>query len=200
MEADVKTVYIDVDNNVIAASTVERTLAEAQVVNPAIVAVVPDAPDAVVAKGVDAAILYYHRLDHGDGDVMEDYIEIVFLDDYKAERCATIDERTSELTALGFTHTNGEDVKLSINNTHLIIYLGLDKMNAMGLITWPVPYATLDGEPYLITDSADLNSIIAQGGAALMTIRVGGVLLRNAINSAMTKAEIDAIHDDRQPQ
>jgi len=192
--------YIDVDNNVIASSTVERSLEEAQAVNPAIVAIIENAPDEVVVKGENAAILYFHRLDHGDGTAIEDYVEIPFLDDYKAAKIETIDARTEELTNLGFTHTNGETVKLSLTNTHLIIYLGLARMNDMGLVTWPVPYATIEGEEYLISDAADLDSIIAQGGAALMYIRVGGVQLRSAIRAATTKAEIDAIHDNRQPQ
>lgn len=187
--------YLDASNNVVGTSQLERTLEEAQGVNPAIESIVAGAPDEVVHKGAKG-MLYFHQIVSGSGTMLEDYVEVPYIEEYRAAKVAAIDARTLELLGMGFTHGA---VKLSCSDSFAIIYLGGLKMIDLGLITWPMAFATVDGKPYTIMDAADFQSIFLGAANALMTIRVSGTLLRNAVLAATTKADIDAVVDTRVP-
>lgn len=76
-----KYVYIDSSRNVVSASTIERSLAEAQAKNPAITGIIPGAPDAVVVRGVKAGD-WHHQLAEGeDGTDISHYGQVGLTDD-----------------------------------------------------------------------------------------------------------------------
>ena len=76
-----KYVYLDSDQNVIASSTKQRTLEEAQGVNSAIAQIIAGAPDEVAVKGANPALDYYHRLDSGDGTDLAHYVQVPMTDE-----------------------------------------------------------------------------------------------------------------------
>lgn len=70
--------YLDASDDVVAASTSEYTLVDAQALIPSITTVIANAPLGLVAKGEVQADRppYWHRLTSGDGTSFGDYTEL----------------------------------------------------------------------------------------------------------------------------
>lgn len=67
--------YLDSSSDVVAISTVEYSLEDAQAINPNITTVVSGAPTGLIAKGqpLSKPPEYWHRLTSGDGTSLDDY-------------------------------------------------------------------------------------------------------------------------------
>ena len=71
--------YLNAENDVIASSTIERTLVEAQAKNSDVVSILTDIPVAVIVKGLGTA--EYHRHTSGDGTDISHYTTVETTDD-----------------------------------------------------------------------------------------------------------------------
>ena len=113
------------------------------------------------------------------------------LDEYKNVRYPSIDKKTGQLIALGFTY-DGNTFSLSIN--------AQANWNALkdqqGEFIWPVDITTIDNNTY----SLAVSNIDAFWTAAKDTLKGhldSGRALKKSIFDATTKAEVDAVVDNR---
>jgi hypothetical protein len=191
-----KHVYLDSSDDVIAQSTVPRTLEEAQAKNALIVAVIPDAPDEVVAKSMEPTVSYYHRLTSGDGTDISHYTEVHDLTGYGSLKIAEINQRTDELLTMGFLY---DGHRFPLTSAYAATYIGLTVVDQRNAIAFPVHLKDMHNGVYAVPDKTTLKTILASAAAGIMEIQDGETQLRNALNAATTKEEIDAIVDTREP-
>jgi hypothetical protein len=116
----------------------------------------------------------------------------VQLEKLKAERRLQIDLKTQELIAKGFVYA-GKTFSLSANAQ--IYWSNLLNVPAD---QYPLTVNTLDDlSTYEIASAEEARAVYA---AALMTVKTrlgSGTALKNRIRAATTKAEVDAVVDDR---
>jgi len=145
-----------------------------------------DAPVSVETKG--AGVDYFHVWDGSE------YVITWDLDKLKMEKNNQIDARTREIIADGITY-DGRLFSLSIydqSSWHA-------RFNAAiaGVAVYPMKIVDKQSEPYYLADQAAVFNMYFTGFATVEGIQEGGRALKDQVNAATTKAEIDAVVDDR---
>lgn len=187
--------YLDGGNDVVGISTTPVPIGVAQGKNPDIVARVDNAPRQLRPKILnDSRETFYHHKITGDGTDISHYEQVAVLDAYKQARYEEIDDKDVELIEQGFSH-NGATFSLSSNAQKT--WLMLHQMRAE--LPYPFLKSQLDDSvaPYSIADQIELETIATQ-----ILTKVGGIItsgdaIKTQIRAATTKAEIDAILDNR---
>ena len=200
--------YIDSERYVLATSTEERTIEQAQSKIPEITARVENAPDTITAKGM--GVVEYHRLKEGTtGTSIDDYDVVEFLDDYKTAKEIAIDDRTAELMLGGFRYVKEDpaiDVEFSTSIPAQINWASLaawvDTALKAGLteeqiFPMKMPTRPLDGGNWECPSLALYYDVCVQMGIVRSGYVTAGQDLKNAVKAATTKAEVDAITDPR---
>lgn len=118
--------------------------------------------------------------------------DAVYLAHLKQKRYDEIDLKTETLIAQGFTY-DGHVFSLSseaqINWTNLY--------QARALFTYPMDATTKDQDAYSIADVATVEAFYQTGLGTVQYHLDGGRVLKVAVKAATTKAEIDAVVDNR---
>lgn len=189
-----KDVFVDSSGNVVCEDYNGCSLADAQVKNPTVTERIQGAPDAVTPQKVSFPTphqYYYHQKTSGDGTDISHYTEVPVLDELKAQRNGEIDQKTAALIAQGFLF-DSKVFSLSIyaqsNWTNL--------KNLEELLTWPVDVTTITDEEYSLSQ-ANMPAFVGTAAATIQAHYDSGRALKLQINAASTKAEIDAIIDNR---
>ena len=118
----------------------------------------------------------------------EDYT----LDEYKALKNATIDDKTGELIGSGFVHAS-ETFSLSLNaqiNWHALKAMKTE-------FAYPLEVSTKDNKKHSLTDTAAVDSLWSEGKDILKGHLDSGRDLKDQINQAVDKAAVDAVNDTR---
>jgi hypothetical protein len=119
----------------------------------------------------------------------------VTLDDYKTLRYHDVDTRTSELISQGFTY-QAKVFSLSPNAQTNI--LALDNTRDDPALSYPIKYNTIDDlDSYDVIDATDLHNMYLTALATKKGHVDSGTVLKTSIRNAATKADVDAIIDNR---
>ena len=189
------TAYVDIHNDVIALSTVPRTLEVAQDVNSAIVALIENAPSTLIRKGA-FGVTYYHHWTSGDGTDISHYTEVVDLDDFKNQKIAAIKKRTDELLDAGFTYDEHTFLLTSTISTMYISLLLIDRKSGLN---FPINIMDSQRVPYAIPNRTILQELLASTAAGVLEIEDTDIQLQEAVKAATTLEELDVIVDTRVP-
>lgn len=128
------------------------------------------------------------NVEFSDGNYTE-----MSLTDYKHLRFNEIDARSSELIALGYTY-GGQQLSLS-QNAQLNL-LGLN--DSRDELTYPIEYNNIDDtDVYWIQDAIDMHSMYMTALGTKKAHLDSGTALKDQIRSSTTKAEVDAVIDNR---
>jgi hypothetical protein len=141
--------------------------------------------------------------DYGKGDVKpslgggywvkEINIRGLNLAEYKAHRNVLIDQKTSNLIALGYVY-KGYTFPLSQNGQ--INLLGM--MEVKDLLTYPVALNNIeDTAVYNIVDATDLTNLYLTALATKKARLDAGTALKTQVNAAIDEAAVAAIIDNR---
>lgn len=145
----------------------------------------------VVAKSMNQE--YYHKLKDGaSGHSVEDYDKVYNLDILKQKKCDEIDDKTDECIAKGFSY---DDTIFSLSENAQTTWLGL--VISKDSLSYPMPISTIDSGVYMLQDA---NSTAIFFGTGVQTIKHWydtGRNLKLQVKDCQTKAEIDAIVDNR---
>ena len=186
--------YLDAQNNVIGLSTKTRTLVQAQSRNSEIQSILANVPVTLIFKGkqsLSGSYSTYHRHTSGDGTSLSHYTEVEYLDPEKLQRISEIDLKTSTriLSGLAF---DGKifSMSLAAQNNWLALYVFKDTF------TWPKVIPTVDDEAYSL-DLGDLGAFVGAGKDLVEEAKASGLTLKRQILEASTKAELDAVVDNR---
>ena len=119
------------------------------------------------------------------------------LDTAKEDRCDAINATTDEIIAGGFTHDDPETNKtyyFSLTTEDQINWIGLNAMLSSGMDMTGLSFRAI-GESYIFRSTEDfLNGYQSGMGVKQYAIETGGVL-KDRINAATTKEELEAIVD-----
>ena len=113
------------------------------------------------------------------------------IDSLRAVCRTTVDEKTGELIALGFSHSSNT---FSLSRNAQINWLGLDMKKAA--LTYPYEITTKDDLAYSIADQAELQTMIDKAFIAKETPIVSGRALKLSINVAADKDALNLIMVD----
>lgn len=117
------------------------------------------------------------------------------LDDYKKLRYAEIDARTGELISEGFTY---QSKVFSLSQNAQINILALDETRNDPALTYPINYNTIDDmDSYDVVDATDLHSMYLTALSTKKGHIDSGTAIKTNIRNSLTKAEVDAIIDNR---
>jgi hypothetical protein len=165
--------YRNAGGDIVGLSTVERTLTEAQAVNPEIASVDPDPSQEDI--DVFNASQSLHRLKHA--------------------KMKAIDARTDELIAAGFTYA---DKSFSLSLAAQAKMMGTHQVKDDPALTYPINWNTInDDDVYAIANATDLNGFYLTGLGTYRTHVDGGTSLKDQVRAATTEAEVNAIVDNR---
>ena len=191
--------YIDSSNDVVATSSTEYTLAQAQAAIPSVAQVIANAPSGLLIKGQQtAAHPYWHRWSTGDGSTLAHYIHVEEVGPLKAARMLEIDARTEELFASGFEYPaeSGKIFSLSVQSQLKITSAWLMR-NEAGFV-YPVRWNTRDNvDVHEMGDAAALSTFYAVAIGTARAYCDSGTALKDAIRAATTSAEVNAVIDNR---
>ena len=123
-------------------------------------------------------------------------LEAANLPQWRAERMAEIDARTAAIATSGCQIEPGVVLSTSITATQNLQNLVLGYQ--MGTVLLPQDVSTLDGGAYTITDGAAMLRVATAITAQQRSCLAAGRALRIACRSAASKAELEAITDDRE--
>lgn len=138
----------------------------------------------------DSAVIIEENIEVNDGTLTE-----VSLDDYKQLRYKEIDNRTGELISQGFTYQS-KVFSLSANAQTNI--LALDNTRDDPALTYPIKYNTIDDlDSYDVVDSTDLHTMYLTALSTKKGHVDSGTTLKTSVRNATTKAEVDAVIDNR---
>jgi hypothetical protein len=117
------------------------------------------------------------------------------LNDYKKLRYCDIDKRTGELISAGFVY---QSKIFSLSQNAQINILALDETRNDPALEYPIKYNTIDDlESYNVVDADDLHSMYLTALATKKGHVDSGTNLKTSIRDAATKADVDAIIDNR---
>ena len=126
---------------------------------------------------------------------VEDNIQGLDLEQYKACRFKQIDARTFEKIAEGFAY-NGFVFSLSQNAQ--INILGMDEVRNDPAMVYPVEYSTIDDlAHYSVVDSVDLHTMYLTALGTKKAWVDSGTVLKDAIRAAVDEAAVELIIDNR---
>jgi len=184
---------------VVATSSKEYALAQAQGANPDIMVVVADAPETLKLKGAQSAAQpFWHRRTSGDGTLLEHYSEVEELGPLKSSRMLEIDEYTRELIGEGFHYPPGNGNVFSLSIEAQVKMTAAHVVRDDVLMVYPQRWNTRDnGDAVSIADAAGMHAFYMTGIGTVRSHLDSGTALKDQIRDAATKAEVDAITDDR---
>lgn len=166
--------YRNAAGDILALSTVERTLAEAQAVNPEIVTVDPNPSEAELAAYYDA---------------------IAFIEAKRAKGRA-VDKRTEELLEEGFVGTTGK--RFHLDDPHLLQYIGLWITRDLPTASYPVVVNTYENQDIQNLPSATaVDTFFKEAFGAVRVQQDAGSALKISIRNATTWEELAAVVDNR---
>lgn len=190
--------YIDSADDVVAIGNVLHDPAD---IKADAVQRLDNVPDSVVARDLETPdATAYHRYipANGDGTDISHYELLQDLAGYKNRRLEEIDTRTRELIDTGFEF-DGEVFSLSIQSQ--INWKRLRTSILTGVLTdldFPRTEATLNHGEYTLNRVSHASDFYAAYANRLDQRLRAGRSLKSQIKAATTKAEIDAVVDDRQ--
>lgn len=119
----------------------------------------------------------------------------VSLDNYKLLKNNAIDDKTGELISAGYTYAS-KQFSLSANAQTNILALFATKDNPA--LTYPIEYNTLDDtDNYMVTDATDLENMYLTALATKKASVDSGTLLKDQVRASTTRAQVDAVIDNR---
>ena len=128
-----------------------------------------------------------------DGFIKTDNTDHLSDDDYRIYRYAEIDARTRELIAQG--HTYASKV-FSMSDNAQRNWQALDSIRTE--LTYPYTISTKDSlDTYDIVDATDMHNFFMNALNTSASHQLSGQALRIQINNATTRAEMEAIIDNR---
>jgi hypothetical protein len=191
--------YLNSGSRVVGLSRVERTLPEAQAVNPDIASIISNAPDGLVStfhrknKGLPA---YCHKHTSGDGSQIGHYTQQERLIDLKKYGRTLIEEKTDELIALGFEYPPSSGTMFSLSMKQQIRIAGIDAARDLPQTIYPITWNNIDrSEKIQLADSTDVHNFYLVGLATLRARTDYGSGKLQDLRDASTKAEVDAVLD-----
>lgn len=117
------------------------------------------------------------------------------LADYKAQKRQAILNKTVELEeALTFTF---ETKVFKLNNAYQDKWMNIYTLSGDGLITYPKNVSDVNGLNHALDDHTDVTNFVGTGLATAEAFYAGDDAYYVSIDSATTKAEIDAVVDTR---
>lgn len=165
--------YLDSGSNIVGLSDVERSLAEAQEVNPDIASIDPSPSQADVDAFKWLAVFERNR---------------------KA-RIVEVDARTDQLVAAGFTYASKQ---FSLTLTSQMKMVGAHAAKDDPAMVYPIVWNTLtDDDTYSIADAADLHAFYLTAVGTLRAHLDSGTDLKNSIRAATTQVALNGIVDNR---
>jgi len=199
-----KYVYLDADGLVVATSNVQREITLPKLVELGVVERIDGAPDEVSAPGDFGSTSTYTKV-KGDGTSTDDYEKSDNLQPIKERRYREIDSRTSQLIAQGFKH---QDKTFSLSeqaqNNMIGVRTAIADHRASGTLPdfesafFPITFNTLnDDDSMKIIDSDEYMAFYDDAMSTIRSHLDGGTALKKDIRAATTKAEVDAVVDNR---
>ncbi len=114
---------------------------------------------------------------------------------YKERKFVSIDKRTGELIAAGFTFA-GKQFSLSTNAQNT--FTGLYAIRDEPALSFPVKVNTLDDDGFVeLTEPDDVRQFYLTAVSTYRAHLDAGTALKDAVRAATTSAELDAIKDPR---
>lgn len=190
--------FLNSQNDVLAIATVPRTLEEVQNKLPDAIEKIENAPIGLKPlRPLDPNAVEFHRKDSGDGTDISHYIVLADLDAYKDLLYKKIDKRTQELISAGFDFDNetfsmSMQAQMNWNRLRTSILTGV-----LTALDFPRDIATISDESYTLITITDASDFFAAHVNRLEERLRSGRQLKNQIRQATTKAEVDAISDNR---
>lgn len=190
--------YLDAAGNVVALSSTARDLASVQATLPEVVERVDGAPDGLGVKESPRYTVYHQRIAGQAGTDLSHYTAIDNLGPLRAAKIAEIDARTEELIAQGFEFPPASGQRFSLSTNAQRTLLAADVMRDDPSFTYPVNWNTLDDTGVLtVADSATLHNFVLTAVGTVRSILDAGTALKDAVRAATSRAEIDAVVDNR---
>lgn len=113
----------------------------------------------------------------------------------KAAKFASIDARTDELIASGFTFASKQ---FSLSQAAQSRLMGINQVRDDENVTYPIKWNTIDdSDTYSIPDSATVLSFYLTAVGTYRTHVDSGTALKDQVRAATTVAEVDAVVDNR---
>jgi hypothetical protein len=182
-----KYAYIESVTGIVwAASSKEFTVAEIAANITQVDSRRDDAPDTVVARA--SALDHYHKWNGSDYEI------VWVLADLKAEKNYAINMRTRELIAEGVTYA-GKVFPLDLPDQST--WHGIWNAVAANAITYPIKVMDKNDDPFYLSDAVSFQTMYLSGFGEVGAILESGRVLKAQVNACTTKAEIDAIVDNR---
>lgn len=155
-------------------------------------------PDLSAVEGVEAK---YWKI---RGDEVEEMtaeekaqVDSGELDAYKAERIRQIDAHTTELILAGFPFDNHN---FSMSEAAQRNWTGMGTVLALGMMSFPFPISTVDEGVYILQSQEHclqfLGTYMLYQASPSYPLAQGRTL-KAQVNAATTKAEVDAVEDNR---
>lgn len=129
-------------------------------------------------------------------DVQKELLDASTLDQLKAQKMTEINQRTAQLIAQGFEYpaASGKIFSLSIHSQLNISELRTTKAEN----PYPFDWGTIDDlDSHTMTSDADVEAFYQAARATLFQHKFTGETLRKQVRLATTRAEIDAVIDNR---
>lgn len=122
----------------------------------------------------------------------------VVLPKYKLKRYIEFDKKTKLLIEQGFEYPPGSGYLFSLTPTAQANLLGTFTARDNPAFTWPLKWPTkLDDYEYVISGSTEFESFYLTALGTIRVCRDSGTLLKDAVRSASSRAEVDAVVDNR---
>lgn len=126
-------------------------------------------------------------------DTLDSAYENLTLEEYKGIRFKQIDAKTQELISQGFTYAT---MQFSLSSNAQINLLGLELDKA--ILTYPIEWNNIDDtDKYMIVDVTDATNFHIASLTTKKTHLDSGSALKQSIRDCTTKAEVDAVVDNR---
>ena len=126
----------------------------------------------------------------------KDAVDSDRLDDLKSKRMGEIDEKTKELIFAGFEYPakSGDVFSMSFANQLLISNIPATK----NMLTYPWGVTTKDNlKTIQIADAIEMDAYYTAAFTHMTTTKASGETLRAQVRASTTRAQIDAIIDNR---
>lgn len=148
----------------------------------------------------DMLNLYFEsEPDDGDKTSIDSFYQAITendsLDTYKALKYEEIDNRTDDIVSNGYVY---QTKNFSLSSNAQINILALDNSRNDPVMIYPIKYNTInDMDSYDVVDADDLHAMYLTALATKKSIVDSGTVIKNQVRSCATRAEVDAIIDNR---
>jgi hypothetical protein len=120
------------------------------------------------------------------------------LDEYKELKTNAIDRVTGELISLGFEFPPASGKIFSLSTSAQTNILALDNTRDDPAMTYPISYNTIDDKDvYSVPDSVTLHNMYLTALSTKKSHLDSGTALKDLVRSAVDKAGVDAVVDNR---